>query len=55
MGGSRTLGKKRIGKSSQNSPTLELIFWGSIPCAYYLSIRYYKLLVIMILVFSACQ
>ena len=31
-----SLGKKSIGKSSQNSPIRVLIFWSSIPCRPYL-------------------
>ena len=46
--------KKRIGKSSQISPILVLLFWGNIPDVWILFVRtgrYYKLLVIMIWVF----
>ena len=35
MGGSRSRSnKKRIGKSSQNSPIIVLIFVGSMPCVF---------------------
>ena len=48
--------KKYNWKSSQNSPVLVPMFWGSIPYVFCLyTIRYYKLLVIMICVFRQCQ
>ena len=37
MGGPVQISWKKIGKSSQSSPILVLIFWGSITCVYTLS------------------